>query len=88
MVMDWAWRVVFTDGSQFTVRGCMSHDDEDRMFTWVRSEAGDNTLEDVFIPDRNIKYIVAENPERLDWPEGIFITRLPDTNAAPPKPEG
>lgn len=81
MTQDWAWRVVFTDGSQFYVRGFQASSNNGG---GIDFKAGNSQITTVAF--HNLKYAVFEC--KMDWPDGVYIMRLPDTDAAPPKPEG
>jgi len=99
MTEDWAWRVVFMDGSQFLFRGQPKVVGYHGFVQIIEFES--------FLPPYNVsdsghkertatsdvslaamKYLVMEEPPSIDWPDGVYIMRLPDTAAAPPKPEG
>jgi hypothetical protein len=79
MTLDWAWRVVFMDGSQYFVRGTPR--------VWNDSDDTYKYIGDICFSVHNFKYFYKE-PEQFDWPDGVYIMRLPDTDAAPSKPEG
>jgi len=68
MTQDWAWRVVFMDGSQFLARGKAINNGKTFQFGEMESH------QRLIIPIVHIKYIVPISD--MDWPDGLRLMQI------------
>ena len=96
MTQDWAWRIVFMDERQYLVRGTIKNSGIQMLefssdIPPLKEGYGpgvDGRIPTVYLNLEFVRYFIRESPAYMDWPDGVYIMRLPDTDAAPPKPEG
>ena len=74
MINDWAWTVVFMDGTEYMVRGQLSKTEHYCRFSPKNRKDGREAK--VTIPDCNIKMIYVANPNKMEWPEDVHFYQM------------